>query len=111
MKRYERMSKEAIMEAFKTTNSCSTCMFHNSVTHACTAGKDCCDAVAAYLNEEIKAVSRWQTIKSDDDLVKMSAELTGWCANHECAKCVYRSTNHSCLMSYLLEKIEVEETV
>lgn len=113
MKRYERMSKEAIIEIFKTTNECSTCRFRDSVTRTCTTGKDCCDAMADYLKEEIKikTVPRWQVIKSNENLVEMREDFRAMCNTRKCGDCFCGSGKADCFVKYLVEEIEVEETI
>lgn len=109
MKRYERMSKEAIMDAYKTTDHCCGCRLEDSSYCKTRGATGCCEIMTDYLNEEVNVVPRWKTIKSDEDLPRLSKELTDWCANHECAECIYRSYEHNCFTSYLLETIEVED--
>lgn len=96
MKRYERMSREELMETFKGTDWCHTCVLSDSKNECTVMGKSCCEAMCDYLNKEIKVVSRWQIIKSDEDCMQM---LQNW--NKE---------SNTEIGEYLLEKIEVEET-
>lgn len=111
MKRYERMTKENIIDLFKGIDDCCTCMFSNSKNECTLRDKDCCEGIRDYLNEEIKlkTVSRWQAIKSDEDLKKMGAEFNIMCSKESCDTCEYNN-ERICFVGYLLEKIEVEET-
>lgn len=113
MKRYERMTKEEIIEAFKSTEWCNTCMFRNSKNECTREDKGCCEAMRDYLNEEIKlkTVSRWQVIKSDEDMKKMQQDFREMCRKHKCDDCFYAGDGiTACFVNYLLEKNEVEET-
>lgn len=111
MKRYERMTKEEIIEAFKETDWCDNCRFTNKSSR----NVNCCDVMANYLNEEIKMkiVPRWQTIKSDEDLEKMREDFcSSVCSQRPCGNCSYAARLvGACFANYLLEEIEVEETV
>lgn len=109
MKRYERMSKEDIMSVYKTTDHCCGCKLQDS-SYCKNRTTGCCEIMTDYLNEEIKVVPRWQTIKSDEDCQRIWEEHSDWCANHKCDRCVYRSSQGPCFVNYLIGKIEVEET-
>lgn len=115
MKRYERMTKEEIIEKYKACcGYCRECPLYEIKTAECKySGCDCTEAMADYLNEEIKlkTVSRWQTIKSDEDLWKMRQDFHGMCNGTRCDDCSYVGCGKvGCFINYLFEKIEVEDT-
>lgn len=117
MKRSDEMSKEETFDLFNNTISgdCFDCpveikTFCKKINNGFNL-YGCADVVKKYLFDEVqtKTVSRWQTIKSDEGLIKMQRDYRGMCNGRGCSGCLYSSSTNDCFVDYLSEKIEVED--
>ena len=94
MKRIEKMSKEEISKVLTDAfASCEKCPVYNKSCTGCCTNACCCGKLNMWLNEEIKVLSRWQTCKTDEDLIRLHTEWSS-----------YSSVS---FFDFLLEKIEV----
>lgn len=94
MKRYEIMSKEDIIEAFEAND------------HILEIKK-----VIECLDEEIELVSRWQNIKSNEDLDGAVLDFFRLCNQNVCDdRCPYYNPNSygqlTCFEKRMLEQVE-----
>lgn len=108
MKRYERMTKEEIIEVFDRSGGCNACRYKGDCTGELNS---CYKQNVNYLNKEIKVktVSRWQIIKSDEDLKKMREDFRKICNGGKCDDCFFVGGTVDCFVGYLNGKIEVED--
>ena len=70
MKRYEKMSKEEIINFMGQEVTCRDC----KASSFCIGRKVCQVCFKEYLNQEIETKPRWATIKSNEDLDCMYEE-------------------------------------
>lgn len=109
MKRYERMTKEEILDTFLV--NCPDC-----VLRGIKCREDTCELTkVCYLKEEIKTkiVHRYELIKSPEDLEKFRSDWMFMCGNNsDCDKCKYchaANVSLGCFCAFLNEEIEVED--
>lgn len=110
MKRYERMTKEEIVEFAGNchTRGCEGCpaLDVDGLFGTC---------MKKYLEQEIQMVPRYSTIKSDEDMEKVVEGYKSFCdSRNECGNCkIYAKRNdamtYMCFVEYLKEQIETEE--
>lgn len=120
MKRYERMTKEEIIDFVCLGNwTCDRCGVKKEYCDRSESGK-CNEIVRNWLNDEvtIKKVPRFILIKTQEDLERAFQEFDYHCRKIKCTDCKYSNysngmattTNwHSCYQRYLAEEVEVEE--
>ena len=103
MKRYEKMSKEEIIEYF-----CDKIMTRfgglTSIILTKQANK--------YLNQEIEIVPRIKTINTKDDLVLAREQFEEFCNKTDCSECPYWDEKHHylsniCFTNFLGEEVEI----
>lgn len=111
MKRYERMSKEEIIEFYRKTKDCKNCPFVNK-SGGCDSPVTCVFALSDYLMQPIKKkVHRYELVKSPEDVDKAYSEFNAFCyVNKQCGSCkfVHFNKRSMCFAQYLKEEIEVE---
>lgn len=117
MKRSDKMSKEEVFDFFNKiiSGDCDGCPikpFCERINE--NENYSCLEAARKYLFDEVpkKTVSRWQTIKSDEDFIKLYRGQDMGCVGHSCSGCPYSaavSGYDDCVMAYFLEKIEGED--
>lgn len=117
MKRYERMSKEEINNAYYscTTSNCSKCIA-NKYCNDTIERVTCVERVYDWLQKEIKMkkVHRYELIKSPEDVDKILKEHGDVCAAFDgsCRECKYNKpyycTSSHCFANFLKEEIEIE---
>lgn len=115
-KRYERMSKEEVVEVIKKAGgACSGCAVPKKFCSRASGDLGCAGIVYQWLNENIKSkmIHRYELIKADGDLDRIREEWYSKCGDtDDCSKCKYYARPHSttvCFANYLKEEIEVEE--
>lgn len=107
MKRYEKMSKEEIIEVFKGNDgkrACATCPCNE--TKYCTLSLTCNESLASWLNSE--APPRVATINTLEELEKTRDEYLYFCSKVSCNKCKYAKSEdnkNSCFYNYIAEEI------
>lgn len=115
MKRYEKMSKEEMVDFIRGIKKCSDCPLGNTVGNGfCQKLPDwCLQTVGAYLNEEIELVTRVETINTKEELVEAKNELDKHCKERfgtidGCRKCEYYNEDElqGCFINYLAEEVE-----
>ena len=104
MKRFEKMSKEEIMEFITKCNTCDckNCPGANRGTRM--------GCLINYLNAKVTLKKRWQTITSNEDVVRLHSEFESFCGNRiSCVGCPYKgeSSDSDCYDSFLCEEVEV----
>lgn len=115
-KRYERMSKEEVVEVLrKAGGACSECAVPKKFCSRSRGVLGCAGIVYQWLNENIetKRVHRYELIKSPEDLEKFRREWAFMCEHTtDCDKCKYGSAADvalGCFCAFLNDEIEVEE--
>ena len=92
MKRYEKMSKEEIIE-FLTNHICGNCKAYEY----CKITNEYCEVVRKnWLNEEIEMKPRWATIQSNEDLDSLFKEFVDT-----------TTMPYSAFVSWLKEEVEI----
>ena len=102
MKRYERMSKEEIIEYIRSSYTSS------ENPGGITSGK----LFAHYLEQEIQMVPRYTLIKNDEDMDRVTKEIGKVCDRIGCDECRFVGTPGGilgCFAAYLKEQVEVTE--
>lgn len=109
----KKMSESEI-PAFRGMVNCSTCDIKSSCNHSIG------DCFTHWLEEEIEVVDeeclnysnkpkyRWQTIKSNEDIIKLYNKMTEYCSKIHCSSdCKYENDKviGSCFANFLMEKI------
>lgn len=114
MKRYEKMSKEEINNAYCScaTSQCSNCVANKYCND--TLGRlTCVERIYDWLQKETKKVPRYEFIKTQEDLDRLRNEFVSICEKQLCSGCKYSSShsvgNVGCFAAWLKEGIEVEE--
>lgn len=108
MKRYEKYTKEEIIEYFAEASGseCEECNWN----HYCTDGNaiQCSDAVCKWLNEEVKMIPRCHKCKTVEDFEKEYDEFRRMCQKTICSKCSYAKDGNSswCIALYMMEEVE-----
>lgn len=115
MKRYEKMSKEEVVEVLrKAGGACSECAVPKKFCSRSRGVLGCAGIVYQWLNEDIKTkrIHRYELIKSPEDVDRFSFEHDKMCKSHLCKECnLFKNddVNADCFAEYLKEEIEVEE--
>ena len=102
MKRYERMSKEEIIEYIRSSYTSS------ENPGGITSGK----LFAHYLEQEIQIVPRYMLIKTDEDVDRTANAFARFCDDRDCDNCKFCKTYGgivACFTAYLKDLVEVEE--
>ena len=106
-KRYETMTGKQIVEFVEQCQDriCKKCPAYGGFNDSTSFFK-CC---ATYLKTEVSMKKRWQTIKSDEDLMQMRKEFLDFCRSKTCRECEFGETKISedCFCLYLCQEVEV----
>ena len=106
MKRYEKMSKEEIIDFLSTELNCNTCTVRTCLKNAIN-GLQCVYIKKKWLNGEPKA--RIATINSAEDLDNAIHNFNEFCDENPCTGCPYGNYNSNrftgCFIKYLKEEI------
>lgn len=115
MKRYEKMSKEEIIDVMGNSfDDCRTCPLLDGEGGCSKSWASCGMSLREYLSEEIKTkkVHRYETIKCPEDLDRLRGGFISICENISCTDCIYSGYQGigavGCFTVYLNEEIEVE---
>ena len=108
MKRYEKMSKEEILNFVKgcLSRSCRECPAQAHFNEPYCS--------VEYLMDEIQMIPRWKTVKTQEDLNRIFEEFrVNCCLKYpcDCAGCTYDNDTGipDCFYRNLSELIEVQE--
>lgn len=115
MKRYEKMSKEEIIEVLMPQSSCTKCVASGELCINKVDGrKTCAETIHFWLNEEVDTKPRILTVKVAKDVDSLIEKFKHLCHSQKyCSVCKYRPCNTTavgpleCLKNYLKEEIEV----
>lgn len=112
MKRYEKMSKEEIIDIMGNSfDNCRTCPLLDGEGGCGKSWASCGMSLREYLKEEIKTkkVHRYELIKSPEDINKMFDDMSHVCDECECSSCPYGHGDIDiCFGNFLKEEIEAE---
>ena len=99
MKRYEKMSKEEIIDLFaQIENFCDDCLFEKE----CPLSQDSCYKMHRnYLYKEL--TPRVANIHTLEEMKKEKANFENVCRSHWCADCQYKDNDDDCFLVYLYE--------
>jgi len=109
MKRYEKMSKEEIIDAFSYSfGDCDKCQYHK----ICNGKGYCSESAKEWLKEEIEIKPRIATINTVEDVNKALKGFYKICNSKSCDKCSYSGSSMygsiiTCFTKYLCEEVEV----
>lgn len=114
MKRYEKMSKEEIIEQYKHSyTGCNQCVVHEikGMDYNC---EGCVNAITDVLNEEIETIPRAWTFKTSEEASiaydKFNREYCGNARGCETCRYITNFSHNYCQLNWLYELIEKEET-
>ena len=99
MKRYEKMSKEEIIDLFaQMENFCDACRFEKE----CPTCQDSCYKMHRdYLYKEL--TPRVTNIHTLEEMKKEKENFENVCRSRWCADCPYKDTDDDCFLVYLYE--------
>ena len=110
MKRYEKMSKEEIVDLF--VNGCSKCgAKEDCIAENCEI--NCRAMKKEWLNKDIETKPRWATIKSNEHLEDIQTEFNLFCNKNNCDDCRLNNNKSEkgvwlhCYTRWLEEEVEV----
>lgn len=113
MKRYEKMSKEEIIELYTRFDcgDCNACpYFEEKGRRTCADDGNCSEAIKIWLNEEIEMIPRAWTFKTVEEAASARNTLkSNHCEKIKCHNCKYLSANsngYSCAFQWLYELVE-----
>lgn len=106
MKRYEKLSKEEIIELSKGFIDCKYCPMHDD----CNGCQDCIENYEHYMNEEIETIPRAWTFKTAKEAYEAGKEFRKThCFQKRCIDCRYSASKNNgtiCELNWLYEEVE-----
>lgn len=109
MKRYEKFSREEIVNLFTTASvgACGTC----DIASRCPRlHPSCVLNMAEFLTKDIEFVPRIAKINTVEELAQVRVEHQRFCNKTDtCLECPYQDDDDDCFLKYLAEPIEVTE--
>jgi radical SAM protein with 4Fe4S-binding SPASM domain len=107
MKRYEKMSKEEIIDAFGYLfGDCDKCQYHK----ICNGRGYCPESavIKEWLTQEIETVPRIKTLDTKKKFIKAQEEYKTYCHSIDCSDCRYhKEVSIECFTEFLWEEVEV----